>query len=124
MGDNADNEESEVIYVTKHLGEAPTPELLHKFRYLVNSSGGSRAIAITWLNHSIRQDLMVKIEYMADILQRAEDRVTEQEKTIHWLMGKIDPSTNSGTGKRKSDWDEGEESDSVRLPGPKSNVTQ
>ena len=99
MEDIVASEESELIYVTKHLGEAPTPEILQRFKFLVNSSGGSRDIAITWLNDSIRQDLRVKIEYMADILQRAEDRAVEQEKTIRWLMGKIDSTPR--TGKRK-----------------------
>ena len=122
MEDIVASEESELIYVTKHLGEAPTPEILQRFKFLVNSSGGSRDIAITWLNDSIRQDLRVKIEYMADILQRAEDRAVEQEKTIRWLMGKIDSTPR--TGKRKyGDYDD-EDCDTSHLPGPSIAVPE
>ena len=117
MENIAASEESEMIYVTKHLGEAPTPELLHRFRCLVNSSGGSQDIAITWLHDSIRRDLRVKLEYMADILQRAEDRAAEQENTIRWLMGNIDFTPKSRTRKRKLDNAEDEDGDYVRLPG-------
>ena len=78
MENIAASEESEMIYVTKHLGEAPTPELLHRFRCLVNSSGGSQDIAITWLHDSIRRDLRVHMEHR--FYSQVKNRKTEIEQ--------------------------------------------